>query len=355
MWKDKKIGILTFHRADNLGAVLQAYALQRKLNEISNANTEIIDYICDTVEKERYPKKNSSSIKGYVKYFLMQIYYGIKRQGFQKFRKNYLKTSKVVYNIETIKNANTEYDAFVCGSDQIWNLACSGEDFTYFLDFADRNKKKYSYAASLGVYQFSDEEYIKVDNFLGSFDAISVRESSAIKEINRINKRNINVLPDPVFLLDNMEWEKIVEKRIIKEKYILVYLIQQDVNVMKNAKKYAETYGYKIISNKKSIEFILNNSPEKFLSWIYYAEAVFTNSFHGTAFSVIFNKLLGADIELASGGVNNRVKELLEKVGGDDCILKKEYNMKLNSPNADKILRGDFKICAVDFLKNIKV
>ena len=76
--------------------------------------------------------------------------------------------------------------------------------------------------------------------------------------------------------------------------------------------------------NKKSPEFILHGSPQEFLSWIYFAESVFTNSFHATAFSLIFNKKLGADVELRDGRTNNRILELLNSVEAENCILRKD-------------------------------
>ena len=113
-----------------------------------------------------------------------------------------------------------------------------------------------------------------------------------------------------------------MSKRLCHKRYILVYLIQPDVNVLRNAEAYASKHGCKLINNKKSIEFMLRNSPADFLSWIYHAECVFTNSFHGTALALIFRKPLAADIELRGGGINHRVQEMLQAANALDCVLR---------------------------------
>ena len=176
---------------------------------------------------------------------------------------------------------------------------------------------------------------------------MSVRESSSIQKLGLEEKTPI--LPDPVFLLDKSQWKDVVTNRVKKKKYILVYLIQEDVNVVRAAREYAAKYNYDIIINKKSIKFILNNSPDCFLNWIDNAEAVFTNSFHGTAFSIIFKKKLSADIALSNGGVNNRIRELLCSAGLEECIISNN-KIKPVRAEADEWLKVQRKK-AYDFLK----
>ena len=266
--------------------------------------------------------RNTTSLKSFGKAFLKSIYYWIKRKEFDKFRKQKIKISEEIYDRESIFQAVSNYDIFIAGSDQIWNLECSDSDCTYFLDFVPREKKKYSYAASLGNYCYKKEERLHIQKLLSSFSKVSVREQSAATKMLAIGIENAIVHSDPVVLLEAKQWENIMKRRLIKKKYILVYLIQEDVNVMESAKRYAKIHNYKLISNKKSIEFILHNSPSDFLSWIYYSEAVFTNSFHGTIFSLIFDKLLAADVMLTNGEINNRILELLVELGAEHCILK---------------------------------
>ena len=315
--KNKKVGILTFHDADNLGAVLQAYALESVIEKSCGASAEIINYKCDKITETKYVQKNRD-IKSLIKAVPMSVYYKIKRHGFEKFRKEQLRCSKITYSKQNIKNAANDYDIFITGSDQVWNPECSGEDSTYVLDFVRDSSKKYSYAASIGNYDITKagSEWIKA---IAAYSGVSVREKTACEQLGSIGI-NAQVHTDPVMLLSRKEWEEIMSKPVFKEKYVLVYLVLPDVNVMRKATEYAKEHNLKLISNKKSIEFILHNSPSDFLAWINNAEYVFTNSFHGTAFSLIFDKPLYSDTEMSDGSVNKRVMDLLNAAKTDGML-----------------------------------
>lgn len=316
--KKRRIGMLTFHRADNLGAVLQSYALQTVLNTEFNADAELIDYVCDKVEATRHV--HVTSLKSLVKAPLLWVYYQIKHKGFAAFRKKYLKQSKNVYNKKNIASCCDDYDVFLAGSDQIWNPECSGNDDTFFLNFVESGVSA-SYAASIGNYHYNDKEAGKIAQMISRLSEISVRELSGQAELSRIGVHGAQVHPDPVMLLEVSDWNKVMSGRLCKDKYILVYILLDDVNVMECARAYAEAHNCKIICNKTSIEFIMHNSPHEFLSWISNAEAVFTNSFHGTAFSLVFNKPLAADIEQTDGRKNDRIYDLLIPAGAEKCII----------------------------------
>ena len=317
---NKKIGILTFHRADNLGAVLQAYALSKYITNFIGIETEIVDYKCKKIEDTRYV--HSGNI---IKKMPLSIYYKIKRSGFNRFRKAYLPLSNQEYTRDNITESNSVYSTFIAGSDQIWNTECSDNDSTYFLDFVADDKVKIAYAASIGAITFTKQEIKKYTKYLTRFRAISIREQSSINKLKLPN--NTIILPDPVFLLDKGEWEKVSSDNKYRKKYVFVYLIQDDVNVLAAARKYAKEHDCDIVFNKKSIEFIMKNSPDSFLAWIEQAEAVFTNSFHGTAFSIIYQKQLAADIVLMNGGINNRIKELLYSASLEQCIITNQNKM----------------------------
>lgn len=335
-------GIITFHKANNLGAVLQAYALQIKLQELyKNDLVEIINYDNGYFKEQSHKKL----FKGIAE----NIYYSIKNANFKKFRKKYLKLSKP-YNQDSIIECNNVYDTFICGSDQIWNLQCSHGDYNYFLDFVSSSKNKISYAASLGNYSFNEDERNRVLKLLKDYRKISIRESESLKQFLGMETR-IEIIPDPVFLLNQEEWRALIPKRIENKKYVFVYLIQDDINVMNSAVKYAKENNCIIISNKKSLKYIMNNSPLKFLSWIHYADAVFTNSFHGTAFSLIFSKRLGADIELKDGKTNNRISELLLSTKNEKCIINKEKYHAFQPTNYTTITNLRKK--GINYLKNI--
>jgi len=326
----KKAGILTFHRADNVGAVLQGFALIIYLNSNFCVKSEIIDYRCEKIEETRYFGNGN-----FVKSLVLGIYYKLKRIGFDKFRNKYLVTSGTKYDKFNIRSNELDYDCIVTGSDQIWNLECSGNDYIYFIDFPYAGKRL-SYAPSLGNANYCEKELDKIHNLLNAFDGISLRETTALKQLDFLEK-SVSILPDPVFLLNVNEWSKLCKKRRNCD-YIFVYLIQDDLNVVNCATKYAEEHNLRIISNKKSLDYIIRNSPLTFLEFIYNANAVFTNSFHGTAFSMIFNKKLAVDVELRNGNINHRINDILNESGLTYCIINSnKYEPK--SANGNEWIR----------------
>lgn len=346
--KKKKVGILTFHDADNLGAVLQSYALSTVLEKECGVTAEIINYKCPKITSTKYATK-SSGIKGLIKYSLMLIYYKIKRYGFNSFRKKRLNLSDGC-NRQNIEEIAKGYDLFIAGSDQVWNPECTDSDKTYLLDFVRNRECKYSYAASLGNREFSQADTDWV-NGIKDFREISVREQSAARHLEKLGIDNVRIDSDPVVLLSGDEWKKIMSKKLVLQKYVLVYTVLPDVNVMNAAKDYAREHNCKLISNKKSIEFIFHNSPSDFLSWIYHAECVFTNSFHGTAFSVIFGKKLFADTEMTGGKINNRVNDFLLATSCGACADPKTAGVTVNADSVNKL--EEMKKNSTEYLKEI--
>lgn len=172
-----RICILTFHRAQNYGAVLQAYALQKKIEELGYT-CDILDYRCEKIENSyKLFGVKSPSPKNVVS-MLLHLPFNIKKEkSFAKFRKQFLRISEEIYTRQNIANSNKEYDVFIVGSDQVWNGDLTGVDRTYFLDFVKERKTKIAYAASVKikitatnkVYQF-DECFSSGLNIIASDD-----------------------------------------------------------------------------------------------------------------------------------------------------------------------------------------
>jgi len=343
------IGLATPFLTNNYGTKLQAFALQNTIENRYNICTEIIDYKCEAIEKTKHCNK-ISDFKGLLKFLPLCAYYYIKRRGFSKFRRENLNLTAPL-NKENIVNIKDDFQIIITGSDQVWNPECSGDDYTYFLDFAGEGVNKISYAASIGSHSFTDTENAKVIDLLSKFSKISVRESSGALQLKNLGFSDVEVISDPVTLLSEDEWKKYATAPLEKEDYVLVYLILPDVNVTKAAEEYARKHNCKVINNKQSLKFMLHNSPSDFISWISNAKCVFTNSFHGTAFSLIFNKPLGADIALNNGKQNNRVLDFLKKVDALDCIITDE---KLNPvvPNVSDNLAAE-QLRAFEYLDSV--
>lgn len=344
----KKIGIMTFHRAKNYGAMLQSYALQETLNK--KFDTYLVDYRCPEIEEKYYVKKTLvRKIKNFLKLFFQTEYIlsiNKKNRRFNEFVNNFLKTSKPYY-AQNIAEANNEFDAFIAGSDQIWNMKWSGTDWNYFLEFADSNKK-FSYAVGLG--NSIDEAYkMRILKDVESFQAILTREEDGRRLLKSIGvKKEIGTVCDPVFLLGKKEWtEKLALEQIEKKrkKYLLLYFVAKPTDAIPFAKKIAEQDDLEIvyvnINAEKNIpsDFtdVIGIGPREFLGLIKNAEVVITTSFHAMAFSLIFNK--NFYYELCKDGSNNnsRLENLANICDVTDREILTSYPTRENEINWDAV------------------
>jgi len=244
---------------------------------------------------------------------------------FNKFRKNNMHLTKYCKDLSDIVKQN--YDTIVCGSDQIWNADITrGIDPVYYGDIPGVNNR-ISYAASLGSYRFSETDEAIVKKLITNMTGCSIREKDTQAYIKDISGVNSQLVCDPVFLLDKSDYVKLIRKRLIQHKYVLVYSIISDEEMLKKACEYAKHNGLVLVEicasktrRKKHIQ-LDSLGPEEFLSAFYYADAIFTNSFHGTAFSIIFEK----DFYIfnnKNGG--SRLINILEIAGLNEKLIDKE-------------------------------
>lgn len=305
-----KVAIMTFYGAYNYGAVWQAYALRKKIQDMGY-DCELINYSTraflelrkDRSKIQRLCDKVKKALKDpifYINVYIME--YGkkrkIKRLGntvqlrdrkFDEFTEMYLKTNGRKYNTHSaLVGAELDYDVYVCGSDQIWNPKMCDMDSNYFLQFVDANKR-IAYAPSIGISTISSKEWQeRFKKFLGEMEYISVREKQGALALEHILHREVRVVLDPTLLMDRAEWEELLPPMEEKEPYILNYFLGDDKYVHKylNAieKKYEKKY--KIIN---LLFDFTSCGPIEMLSLIRGAKMVFTNSFHGMLLSINFN------------------------------------------------------------------
>ncbi len=318
-----KIGILTFHSAHNYGAVLQVYALQEIIKNFEK-NIEIINYQPDYLIKVHlFPKIKNKPITIKIKLLLESVvcYKGRKkrRKGFENFINSKLQLSKKEYNHSF--TSNNSYDAYVMGSDQIWNLELTkGFDDVYWGNFKTKKEAlKLAYAPSMSNFNLTESQKEVMLNNLKKFTTLSVREEETKHFINQnFGIETVTVL-DPTFLLDKKFWGSISKKPKVNKKFILVYTITLRENVMKIARSLAKKMDAEIIELSMGVDknVISNNyqtaTPEEFLGLFENAEFILTSSFHGTAFSIIFNKPF---YSIAHGNdKDSRQKTILKKLG----------------------------------------
>ena len=342
-----KLRIVTFHRAYNYGAVLQCYALAETINSLG-ADCEVLDYWPDVFREVYYMKIKYTGVRSTVRAILNKanIYPMLNKRNnnFGKFIKEKIPITKLKYgSLSEIKCMSSDIDAYLTGSDQVWHNKWAEFDPVYFLDFPDANtKKKYSYAASFGMNEVPSELRSEYKRRLEKFEKISVRENSGVKIVEDLINKKSECNCDPTLLLTKEYWRRLV-KEYNDEPYILVYYTSRSKLLQDSAEKLSKKTGYKVIclpctmdtnvlsgkyDSSRGFEVAASAGPNEFLSLIANAKYVLTNTFHGTVFSIIFERKFMTQMILSNQSKNMRVSELLEKLGiegrelenGIECI-----------------------------------
>lgn len=341
----KKIGILTFHKVDNYGAVLQTLALQEAINNLGE-KAFVVDYFPNFMKKSTKIFQ-PYSIKSFFKNFLFLKKFFIKRKKFIKFRERYLSIVGKNLKAKEILIACKEIDVFVLGSDQIWNPNITyGVDPTYYGVFSGEYHESFSYAASIGVSILKAEEKKYMSKLVSRLKKISVREEEAAK---LLSLEKYSVVCDPVLLHDKSFWINIFNIHKKEETpYIFLYALTGYKETYDMAKILSKITGYKVIEVrnikkiKKEIEgenILFSVSPEKFIELIANSSYVVTDSFHGTAFSIIFEKEMFVIPNKEKG---NRMISLMTKLGIKQRIIDKPNKISeytINQPIDFVLLR----------------
>lgn len=327
----KKVGIITYHAAHNFGANLQAYALQKLVEEIGEGQVkcEIIDFRTESQRKGSSlfvkPRHITSIMKDV---FVVMNYRNMKARhdGFENFISNYLHLSEESYS-DVLELAKSDYDYYISGSDQIWNWTMKDFDMAYFLPFV-KNGKRIAYAPSLGKVDYNNLSVEKKKEFafyINNYDELSAREQNVQQFIYKLTNRESCILPDPTLTLEKKEWDAITPERIIKKDYIFFYNFYLNKEKMEIVKKIQQKTGLPVIVPRMStaylhhgIKAITNASTLEFLSLMKYAKFVITSSFHGTVFSIMFNKPFFVVYGAEDG---TRVSHLLEMFRLTDRVV----------------------------------
>ena len=332
-----KIGILTFHSAQNYGAALQCYSTIRFLSK-NGLNVETIDYKNKALI-ERYKKVsfkyffNPKNIYRIFKYNSLFV----NNPSFYEFQKKYLNLSVKKYDERNIIDIDSTYSSVVVGSDQVWNLSCNGDDINYFLPFYNKNKIGLSISCGGKTSLFSED----IKHLVSTFNSLSIRESDDYEIIKNTLKPDTIHAFDPVFLLTKDEWEELTDKNYNHKKdYVLVYMVFEDKSLLKYVKKqYHGTKTDVLYINAGPLKIpgvknLRNVSPNQFLTLFLNAKAIYTNSFHGLAFSLILEKDFAVKKLSKNVSINNRIISLLESTGYSDHLIGSEsYTIEYKKQN----------------------
>lgn len=325
-----KVGILTFHCAHNYGAVLQCYALQETLKKMG-CNVVVIDYrpnyLITPYKVFNFRRLLTKNIwllfKRCVVESLTLPTKIIRSRNFNAFIKHFLNLSKK----ECI---SPNFDAYIMGSDQIWNSGITnGFDGCYFgyLPFPKEHRKYIAYAASMETEVLDENAQAYLQTALNNFDAISVREKHLAQLLQPLIDKPIKIVLDPTLLVDRHVWDKFLGTCPINGKYVLVYQVRENKETCRIAHEVAKQIGAVVIAISASVSWrrsektYQRESPQSFINWIKHASCVITTSFHGTAYSIIFDRPF---YYVKWGTGDTRAESLLSATGLLNRILDKK-------------------------------
>lgn len=329
---------LTTYDVYNYGASLQAYALQQYLIT-QGYKSELINYQ-PAYLRRRYDYKWVNPESALSKFWITRIAYRIlkyiqrqttmgRKKAFDKFHEQLLNQTEPFYTYEELADNPPIGDLYIVGSDQIWNTFYeTGRDGAFYLDFVKQGVKA-SYSASFSYTKISKEWKEQITIWLKDFKQIAVREYHGVDILRSMGYEGIWVL-DPVFLLPIKKWKEIMVPIKNIEPYILVYDFEKNKEIERFCKEYAKKMGLKIYSINDTYPKMYANKnfssagPADFLTLIYNCSAFVSNSFHGTAFSIMFNKPVFV-FNRKRHKVNSRMESLTKMFGIEDCIVPEGF------------------------------
>ena len=363
----KRVGIITIQKSEvNYGASLQCYALWHYIKEITGF-CQVIDllrpchqgYVKSPSFGEKIPP--SSFKRSLKKILVSKLFMNFDNKNFiKRISKFNLFNSKIDYSrlyrsVEELYDNPPEYDIYITGSDQVWNPLMPFINDPYFLTFTKKGSILSSYASSFGIDTLDELHKKTYRDWLKSYTYISVRENSGADIVEEIIETRPKVTLDPVFLLNVDQWTKVMTRPydFNLKSFVFLYLLNFDEIIFNNACSISRKRGLPLIvvlSEKKSLPTsfamqLVDVGPSEWLWLIKNADMVITNSFHGTAFSIIFRKAMAVFVR---GGVatNSRILTLLE------LFQLKDHLFEISHFSADKAV--DYSIISnrLDYLYN---
>ena len=319
----KRIAILTITNSGmNFGNRLQNYALQEALKRCG---------------ADVYTIRSAKSVKGslllskFRRYLKLMTKNSKRRRIYTSFESANIKYDKRIRyeNINESEFADS-YDAFVSGSDQVWNPYFHFNSDFEFASFAPKNKR-YSYAASIGVSEIDDAHRDALVKNLMGMEKISVREDDSVELVRRLTGITPLRHIDPTMLLDTEEYFRLEEKPgyDMPKKYLFMYYLGNISDEYKNkVKEIADKKGLEIIKfTEKKGEPFYDIGPQHFLYLIHNAEYICTDSFHGTVFSILFKKQFAIFTRQDKDvPMNARIETLVNTFGLQDRLLSNMGN-----------------------------
>lgn len=351
-----KIGILTYHRTLNYGACLQAVAMRVVLEKMGH-DVFYVDYWPPYHAKKysifSWHSFRERGIKGKIEYVLEIL----KNHKYIKERIANFEAFHRIYTYPYCKPITERFDVIIYGSDQIWRKQKELKSYNpiYFASKKECAKRHIAYSASIGKLPTDLSDIIRIKELIANFDRISVREKDLCSFLFDLGYEDVIQTVDPTLLLNIDVWKQMLPKRPINNKrYILVYALWDNVFDMRMLNRFAMNKGCEIrfirgnVKGKNTYDNILTADPIEFLNLINNAEFVFSSSFHGTVFSILFEKQFYASIQVNP----SRVISLLEITGLSNRFLQPLSIIPDNSDLIDfSVVKNQLR-STIEFSKN---
>ena len=348
----KKTGILTlYYNNMNYGGLLQAFALPFVIQKHIGIPAEQIRYSQQNTDTDLCTSKSKTSLSIYqlgINFFsaLTSNKRSIRKESFLEFM-NDIPHSRNIYSHETIQQCNSNYEIFICGGDQIWNGEMVGEHLdVYTLQFVNQGLKKIAYSPSVAISHMSKQVEDCLGKGLLGIDRISVREKRSLDILKRLSDKKIEVVVDPVLLLNKSEWLEQSRPTKINGKYILCYLLGDSITqrkaveiISKRLKLRIVTFPHILLNNVRKCDLFFGDikdytsGPRQFLDLINNAEFVITDSFHACVFSMIFETpfiVFERNKPSEKGNMNSRIYDFLEEYHLENQLVNVEKAMNLS-------------------------
>ena len=347
-----KTGILTlYYNNMNYGGLLQAFALPFVIQKHIGIPAEQIRYSQQNTDTDLCTSKSKKSLSIYqlgINFFsaLTSNKRSIRKESFLEFM-NDIPHSRNIYSHETIQQCNSNYEIFICGGDQIWNGEMVGEHLdVYTLQFVNQGLKKIAYSPSVAISHMSKQVEDCLGKGLLGIDRISVREKRSLDILKRLSDKKIEVVVDPVLLLNKSEWLEQSRPTKINGKYILCYLLGDSITqrkaveiISKKLKLRIVTFPHILHNNVRKCDLFFGDikdyasGPRQFLDLINNAEFVITDSFHACVFSMIFETpfiVFERNKPSEKGNMNSRIYDFLEECHLENQLVNVEKAMNLS-------------------------
>ena len=320
-----KVGILTFPDSVSYGAVLQMYALQTAVERLGH-EAEVIHYHNAYMNAEKHIRKGQGMLRFVLQRAARRLVHRPLYAAFAAFEGERVRLypARAFSDPAALSRCGERYDAVVCGSDQVWNPDITGGDCGYFLDFCGGDTRRVAYAPSFGVEQLPPAFADAVRPHLARFDALSVREEAGRRIVEQTAHRDAAVVVDPTLLLRAEDWAPLERPHpAAVGEYIVYFTVRRSDALLARCVAWAEERGMRVLvvgGNRRKarrnrhplITYVSDIGPQEWLYLMHNARYVFTNSFHGTAFSVIYQRDFFVQYPVGTG---SRLQQVVEGLG----------------------------------------